>query len=398
MLDNIKGRRIEMNYELSRPVTIDKAVFGLRWFPEQTVLSPKGDLFCYVEWGYDAHFSPFFRLHSIDAGKTWLSEPAGVPRPAWSHIFPDGEHYEIDTYGFIPPDDKETSYFYGAWIKPDGKTEKRDVRICSSSLGAHTLGSMTHRYPTFPWWDIMNRVNKTDNCGESILLGGPCITSGVELSNGDLLAVGYNEGKNTPKAIAVCFKSKDRGRNWEEISVIARDDTTPEGPDEATMTQLKTGQIYAIMRTGGQFIHSWSDDEGKTWTKAELLNLAGSDVKPGIAWQSMIRTQDNALICVYGRPGKHVIYDESGTGKQWRYFIDLHKWELETQEFMGVPPDLQLKRPDLSVRYWDSSDYMSIVETARNEFLIFYDVQNFMENWNGQPFSGVRMVRLRIGK
>lgn len=387
-----------VKYELSRPVTIDKAVFGLRWFPYQTLLSPRGDLFCYVEWGYDAHFSPFFRLHSIDGGKTWLSEEAGVPRHAWAHVFSDGEHFEIDTYGFVPPDDKETAYYYGAWKKPNSEVVKHEVRIHSTSLGVHTLASMAHRYPAHPWWDIMNRVNKTDLCGESILLGGPCITSGVELANGDLLAVGYSEGKDTPKAIAVCFKSKDRGRNWGEISVIARDATTPEGSCEATMAQLNDGQIYTIMRTGGQFIHCWSKDEGRTWTKPELLNLVDSDVKPGIAWQSMIKTQDDALICVYGRPGKHVIYDESGTGKQWRFLIDLHKWELQTQEFMGVPAELRLRRPDLSARYWDSSDYLSIVETARNEFFIFYDVQNYMENWNGTPFSGVRMVRLRIAK
>ena len=51
---------------------------------------------------------------------------------------------------------------------------------------------------------------------------------------------------------------------------------------------------------------------------------------------------------------------------------------------------------DPGVRYWNSGDYLGLVEVGPREMLVVYDVQSFVENWNAAPFSGVRMVRVRL--
>src|SRR6185295_19598168 len=99
----------------------------------------------------------------------------------------------------------------------------------------------------------------------------------------------------------------------------------------------------------------------------------------------------------FGRPGKYLIFDPSGTGTQWQGRLDLHAWELDTQARFGVPPELRLHGPtEQGVRYWDSGDYLGCVPDGPRQMLVCYDVQGYYETWNAHPVSGVRMVRVRL--
>jgi hypothetical protein len=114
-------------------------------------------------------------------------------------------------------------------------------------------------------------------------------------------------------------------------------------------------------------------------------------------WPSVKNLEDGTLVLVYGRPGKHMVFDPSGTGREWQGHLDLHAWELETQELMGVPPEQRLRGDtENCVRYWDSSDYLSVVPIGAREMLVVYDVQSYVEQWNAVPLSGVRMVRVTL--
>jgi hypothetical protein len=106
---------------------------------------------------------------------------------------------------------------------------------------------------------------------------------------------------------------------------------------------------------------------------------------------------DGTLTLVYGRPGKHLIIDPSGTGRQWQSRLDLHAWELDTQAIMGVPPELRLHGPcEKGIRYWDSSDYIGCIPDGPRALLVCYDVQSYHEHWNAHPVSGVRMLRVAL--
>jgi hypothetical protein len=117
----------------------------------------------------------------------------------------------------------------------------------------------------------------------------------------------------------------------------------------------------------------------------------------------MIVLRSGALAMAYGRPGKHVVIDPTGTGTQWQARLDLHAWELETQALMGVPPAQRLRGvvgcpPGAFLdRYHDSSDYLGLAEIEANVLLAAYDVHGYVEHWNADPVaSALRMVRVTI--
>lgn len=392
----------------SRPVTIHAERHAQRWFP-YFFRHTDGSLLLYIEHGYDGHFAPCFRLRSIDDGRTWLEEQENLPRTAWRHSFDDCELLEIDTYGFLDPNAEHTYAYYGAWSTPGraGDEVRRElVRVYSPSLGTVPLTELQKEsaYPAFPWWPLFNKIHGSDEVrGEDVLIGGPIFTSGVEI-DGRLVALGYNidvaQGMDTGQSVSsvVCLESFDHGLTWKEISIVARGTTeTLEGFNESTLVQLKDGRLYSVIRSGNFLFQTWSSDGGHTWSTPAQLRLIDSDIEPRMVWPICQVLDDGTLVLVYGRPGKHMIFDPSGTGEQWQGHLDLHAWELETQEIMGVPPELCLHGDtNQCVRYWDSGDYLGIVATGPREMLVVYDVQNFYENWNALPIAGVRMVRVRL--
>src|SRR5690606_26780138 len=116
-------------------------------------------------------------------------------------------------------------------------------------------------------------------------------------------------------------------------------------------------------------------------------------------WPRLARLDDGTLLLAYGRPGKHVVFDPTGTGSGWRGRLNLQTIELQTQERRGVPPELRLRGPThLGVRYWDSGDYLSVLPISPSAFLVTYDVQSYVESWNAKPYSGVRMVKVTLDR
>jgi hypothetical protein len=172
---------------------------------------------------------------------------------------------------------------------------------------------------------------------------------------------------------------------------------TLEGFNEASLVRLRDGWLYCVLRTSGVLHHRWSSDAGRSWTISQPLHVGDSPHPPGFAWPAMNRLDDGTLVLGYGRPGKHLLVDPTGTGEHWQGHLDLQAWELDTQSMMGVPPEQRLRGPThLGTRYWDSGDYLSVVLAGPREVLVCYDVQNFVENWKAVPVSGVRMVRVKL--
>lgn len=390
-----------------RPVTIHSVRHDTRWFP-YVFKHTDGSLLLYVECGYDAHFSPFFRLRSTDNGKTWIESPvANVPRVCVAHSFKDGQLFEIDTYGIKNPEEKDTYLYYGAWSYPEKPLEsvKKDlIKVYAPSFRPVCLTELMKQpsYPTYRWWELFNLcAGKKEAEAKDVFLGGGYFTSIIEIENETLLGLGYWYPAKTDvwKYSLCCFESNDRGKTWTEKSVVAFDPEMPEGFDEATLIQLKDKRLYTVIRTGNYLYHTWSEDLGKTWKKPVQLKLIDSEIKPRMVWPVCKMLEDGTLVLVYGRPGKHIIFDPSGTGTQWQGHFDLQNWELETQKIMGVPENLRLRGDtNKCIRYWDSGDYLGLVVTGKNEMLVFYDVQNFVENWNSYPVSGVRMVKVYLKK
>lgn len=400
-----------MRLHPTRPVTIEHVRYGERWFP-YLYRMPDGLLLLALQYNVDNHFSPWFQMRSVDGGRTWTNRADHVPRVCWWHGFADGELFEIDTYGVQDPNAPEESVYYGAWSfpsRPNDVPRKELIRV------RHTQRGQTARemkgLPRHAWWPLWHQVHGNQPWGEfiwdgqdKIRVNGPYFTDIIELPHGRMLAAGYWDH------VAV-YESTDRGRRWNEISIIL----IPPGDhqlvgNETAMRRLRDGRLYAVIRTDGKpwtlkssFHHTWSNDDGRTWSVPTPLVLEDEpDHIVGCAWPRLVVLEDGTLVLTYGRPGKNMVFDATGTGQRWRGRLDLHVWELDTQTVNGVPPEQRLrgmvgvdwtKRWD---RQTDSGDYLGVIATAPRELLVMYDVQNYVENWNSYPVNGVRMVRVTI--
>jgi hypothetical protein len=388
-----------------RPVTIDKVQYGERWFP-RLYRHTDQSLLLYIEYGHDRHFSPDFRLRSTDGGKTWGGACDNTPRTGWCHSFADGELYELDVYGVDDPKHDGYAGYFAAWSRPGNKksVRKEIIRVHAPSGKKMPLTALSRTgYPTFHWWPLWNTLHGTDQLkGDEIHLSGPTFFSGMEL-DGKLIATAAGDHRDpTVKGnVLWLFESTDRGRTWEERAEIARDPSAPEGVNESTIVRLRDGRLYVIARTGDRIIHTWSSDQGKTWTPPQPIRLIDEpDHTVRICWPVCRQLADGTLVLVYGRPGKNVVFDPTGTGTQWQGRLDLHAWELDTQASRGVPPEQRLNNSvGLGVRYWNSGDYLFLVPDGppeKREMLVGYDVQHYVEEKDADPVSGVRMVRVRL--
>ncbi len=394
-----------MKLSPTRPVTIEKAAYGERWFPN-FLRHPSGLLLLHTAYGHDTHFTPNMRLQSADNGINWACPTDNIPRHAVTGFFNDGSMVEMDTYGICDPKNPTTSHRHAAWsnpILPSAPVKKGHAVFHAPGCRAIPLKTFqsVSAYPTFPWWEIWNGLFKRDDMtNEDIKLNGPDPTTLITLPDGRLYCQAYWWPSFTTDAKMATwgYISSDQGHTWHEQGLVGQAPDSPEGCNESTVTVLKDGRLYSVVRTGLHLVHTWSNDLGKTWTPiAHVPVIDEPGYKPGMVWPVLTQLENGTLVLVYGRHGKNIMVDPTGTGTAWQARLDLHAWELDTQTLMGVPKDLQLRGPtQLGVRYWDSGDYLGVLPNGPDEVLVVYDVQGYIEHWNAKHYSGIRMVKVKI--
>ncbi|HOK80822.1 MAG TPA: sialidase family protein, partial [bacterium] len=98
----------------------------------------------------------------------------------------------------------------------------------------------------------------------------------LELPCGDLLMPVYAT-KNWKSYDALVLRSKDKGYNWNEFSIIGTDPFGNVFFEEPSLCMTKTGKILTIMRDdkSGFLWSNYSLDEGKTWSVPVKLYIWG---------------------------------------------------------------------------------------------------------------------------
>jgi hypothetical protein len=407
----------------SAPVTIDRSYDGLRWFPTIRRLRD-GSLLLHVQTGHDLAFSPVARWRSFDLGQQWVMENSNVPRTPFCWQFSDGELFEIDNYGAHDPATPNDSVVIAAWSHPESRADKPRIgraRLLDAPNFKTPVWEWINGNPTMPWWPLWEDLHNTRPFHNEVLskvfLNGYFFSDGFETEPGRLVAVAYGLFAGEPLKHNVTFllESLDRGATWRRVGTITHMPPAGSaekpgiGTNEAGIVKLNDGRLYCVMRAATDapphtLVHSWSSDDGKTWTPPTVLNLVDEPGHhPGLTWPRLIKVDSGALVLAYGRPGKNLVIDPSGTGTQWQGRLDLHQRELDTQAFLGVPESQRLRgvvghMSDLFLdRYHDSTDYLAMTQISPDEILVFYDVQDYLETWNARPFSGVRMVKVKVG-
>ncbi len=192
----------------------------------------------------------------------------------------------------------------------------------------------------------------------------------IRLKSGKLLATVYGNIKGHKKAYCFVIESTDDGRTWRYLSTIADDleGKTAEGPDEATIFQLKDGRVCAFYRDGGMdYLHQcFSADEGKTWSAPEKIDLFKGAASPNGRVLA-----DGTIVVISGRPNVYLLIDMTGTGRNYQK-INLYRGS--------------------------GSSYATVLETAPNEILCLYDESNFGSWTSATPFSRIHASRFKVSR
>lgn len=283
---------------------------------------------------------------SIDGGKTWTD--ASGP---WvgSCQLTDGEVIGLD---YRTHADKEQGWYVSDLTRFDG-----------AGKPLPTLKARLHVPDLVPFVDDDGTVRDGPWCDHSVILlrDGSLLAANCGCFAADKAPVSsYPTGFKAYKYRGFVTRSTDRGLTWEYVSTVTADPNLgSEGCNEMDLIRAPNGDLLCVYRTGGSRDHpspmyqSRSTDEGKTWGKPERVADRG-------VWPNICLTQDQVLVCTYGRPGNWLTFSLD-SGRTWTgHFC-----------FYDGP----------------TTSYNSVEEVAPGRILVMYDQQSYDKH--GNPAHGV---------
>lgn len=240
-------------------------------------------------------------MRSRDGGKTWSKSP-GVSGQACR--LKSGRILWLD-FHTEPAQEKGWFTTKRYWSDDNGKTIQQDVaRIyCPREVGGSGDNGK--------WYKGLFIDHAIIRLPDDSLLAA-CYGRFEEDTE---LQEGYPAEWNFRKYRSYVIRSTDDGETWEYYSTIASGPIGQEGCCEPDLLQLPSGDIIALMRTGGGRgrytpLHECrSTDHGKTWSKPRPVADRG-------VFPNMCRMDNGVIVATYGRPGNWLMFSLDD-GRTW---------------------------------------------------------------------------------
>jgi hypothetical protein len=208
----------------------------------------------------------------------------------------------------------------------------------------------------------------------------------VTLKDGRYLATLYGYFKDAKRYSVVAAHSAD-GVHWKIRSTIAGEHCPlkgNEGPCEAALCRLKDGRLMCVFRLASNvpYGQTWSNNEGKTWTKPVAMANAFS-VQPSLAVM-----RDGTVALSGGRPWLYAWFNLDGTGKDWQ------RVDIQASHNVCHPREK-------IVHQENTSSYTEIVALDDRHLLYIYD--RIPKGWHAIPkdstdTNSVWVVRITMEK
>lgn len=224
----------------------------------------------------------------------------------------------------------------------------------------------------WPWPLEPNRnAQPESNWHYNLVLTGDAIKV-----KGRILATAYWWQKGEKYANGL-LSSTDGGHTWHYYSTIATaadilpQDQWPqkgfEGPDEPAMIRLAGGDLMAVFRVGSglawKLRRSYSHDNGRTWTKPDILPAWSVEPK-------LVRMENGVIALSSGRPGVGLWLSTDPRAQSWQH-IDIAAIH---NRFYNDPPHrlapLDAAHPE---KAWQTTSYTGLVAVGNNRLLLAYD-------------------------
>jgi hypothetical protein len=218
--------------------------------------------------------------------------------------------------------------------------------------------------------------------------------------NGQLLATAYWTRKGEKVYTAGLLSSKDGGHTWRYYSTLATAaDVLPqenwtekgfEGPDETSMIQLANGDLMAVFRVGGRLEwklrRSYSKDQGRTWSKPDVLPAYSVEPK-------LLRSANGVIVLATGRPRIGLWFSTDPMAKSWQHIdVVAHHNTYFTEPSYRISA-LDPEHPD---NMWQTTSYTGLVELRNNQLLLVYDRDPERAPANPQDLSRVFVLPIEI--
>ncbi len=209
------------------------------------------------------------------------------------------------------------------------------------------------------------------------------VTNGnvLPLRDGRLFTTLYGRCEGQERYTNFAVASEDGGFTWRFLSVVARSEgeaDVAEGPDESNTVRLADGRLFCVYRVGSylDYRKSYSADDGRTWTKPEVIQGAWS-VEP-----QLVRLRSGLILLSGGRLGLFLWACADGEGRRWeRVNLAAHH--------NALVPDASLHYSEafceakVPVEPAQSTSYTGMKALGVNEALICYD--RLGSGWAGAP-------------
>lgn len=331
---------------LSKPVLVGRSKEYL-WFPTVVRLS-SGDLMAMMSDHADIHVSlsesTAMATCSSDGGLTW--------GPLAKALYGDGTLA-------LPNGDQ---LFMPYYLRPAGSGAMQSpYQLCPKGQRALKVVSPGITIEGWP------RPDKSFD-PKLGLSGFVCNGQIVVLKDKSYLATLYGHFRDTSRYSLVASESPD-GVRWKIRSVIADEKCAlpgGEGPCESALARLKDGRLLCVFRldSGKPYGHTFSNDEGRTWTTPALLTGCFS-VQPSLAV-----LPDGMVALSGGRPGLFLWLNADGRAATW------HKIDVLANH-NAHRPDEAIKGPG------NTSSYTEVIPLDASHLLYIYD--RIPSGWNAVP-------------
>jgi hypothetical protein len=358
-----------LKVSLARPRLVARSR-GFLWFPTLHRFSKQHLVAVMSDYADEARDAPTALVaQSHDGGLTW----SDVQAAAYSEcavVQPSGDTILLPYYLRFQSEEKLTGDYQ---LMPRGADKWQSPRHGVEVVGwPRKVGPLdTDLGGAKPEWKL----------GSFVFNGQTTIAKDGKTH----LATLYGRFAGAKRYSLVVAKSVD-GLQWSVESIIADDACKLDGavgPCESALIRLQDGRLLCVYRlnSGVPYGHSFSDDDGKTWSQPQVM-AGPHSVQPSLAISAA-----GVLALSGGRPGLAVWLNRKGDAQRWES-IDLlahHNAQI---------PDKPI-RPNQT----NTSSYTDVRWLDDRHFLVIYD--RIPNGWKAIPAdsketNSVWVVRGRI--